>query len=368
MDYPKSDASVGLLSGKFTDGNPLLGVAASRDPASWANAVTDEILAVITSAGLVPDEAVNNQLLLAISAKIAAAIPGSPADASETVKGILRLATQALVDAGTDGTTGVTPLRLAATLRSRIATAGSFVNLKLNCTGGASTVFITADQLVVGDSAGNARILRNISPSINIASSGVNGLDTGTSAASAWYYAFVIFNPTTSTVAAVASLIPTAPSLPAGYTYFVRVGAFRTDASASKFPLAFTQAGSRVQYKVGAGTNVTALPIMASGLNGSPTTPTWVALAVAAFIPPTASGIEFVASTDAGGGGIIAVAPNNQFGAAASLTNPPPLVASSNGGNPWKSKGFLVLEGANIYIASTAQTALSCIGWEENFK
>lgn len=291
----------------------------------------------------------------------------TPGDATEVVKGILRIATQVLTDAAVDDGTAVSPLKLAANLRTRIPTAGNFVNLKSNCTGGASTVFVTADQLQVGDSAGNARTLRSVSVSINIATTGANGLDTGTSSASAWYYSYVIFNPTTLAVAGLASLIPTAPSLPSGYTHYVRVGAFRTDATASKFPLAFTQSGRRVQYKVGAGTNITSLPVMASGLNGSTSTPTWVAIAVASFIPPTATCIEFVASTDAGGGGIVAVAPNNQFGAAASLTNPPPLVASSNGGNPWKSKGFLVLESTNIYIASTAQTSLSCIGWEENF-
>ena len=75
MDYP-SDPNVLLDGGKFTDGDPLTATPASLDPASHMNAITDELLEVISDAGLVPDETTLTQLRAAIDAKILAALGG----------------------------------------------------------------------------------------------------------------------------------------------------------------------------------------------------------------------------------------------------------------------------------------------------
>lgn len=99
MDYPKSEPGVALLNGKFTDGNPLLGIPASLDPSSWANAVTDELLNVIIAAGLDPSENESDQLLRAIRGGVSSVSSNTALTATE--------AGMVLIDAGA-GTCTVT--------------------------------------------------------------------------------------------------------------------------------------------------------------------------------------------------------------------------------------------------------------------
>lgn len=141
MDYPKSVPSAGLVNGKFVDENPLMGTPGSLIRARWGNSVTDEIVNAITAAGLVPDEGDSTQLKAAISAiveknktesfaskdeaeagtsnsrlmtpqRVFQAIEKKVVQATETVSGWARIATQAQVNAGTDDTTIVTPKKL----------------------------------------------------------------------------------------------------------------------------------------------------------------------------------------------------------------------------------------------------------------
>ena len=63
MDYPNRDD---LLNGKFTDGDPVNGIPASRDNAAQMNAVYDEIINVIRFAGIEPDSNQYDQLKQAL--------------------------------------------------------------------------------------------------------------------------------------------------------------------------------------------------------------------------------------------------------------------------------------------------------------
>lgn len=77
-------------------------------------------------------------------------------------------------------------------------------------------------------------------------SSNVGALDTGTIAASTWYHVHLIKNPTTAAVDVLISLSATAPTLPAGFTLFRRIGSMKTDASSHWLP--FVQTGDRFDW------------------------------------------------------------------------------------------------------------------------
>ena len=83
---------------------------------------------------------------------------------------------------------------------------------------------------------------------IDITQAGANGLDTGSEAASTWYYVFIIKNMTTDTIAGLLSTSATAPTMPSGYTVKRRIGSVYNDSS-SDF-LAFTARGNGLSRKI----------------------------------------------------------------------------------------------------------------------
>lgn len=240
--------------------------------------------------------------------------------------------------------------------------------LALSASGTSSMVGIAATEAVC-TAAGQTPIhLGSVTLTLNMATLGANGLDTGALAASTWYAVFIIAGP--SGTAALASLSPTAPALPAGYTVFSRVGWIRTDGSASMYPMAFTQAGSRVQYTVTAAGNVKALPGRLTGLAGtfSATAPVWEQLVMGTLVPPTASAVRLAINNNNTGVTPLAqvfMAPNPNFGGIASASqNIPPIAVSLAGAEIVECE--LNLESSSIYVvSSTGAMFIACIGWED---
>lgn len=244
---------------------------------------------------------------------------------------------------------------------------GGFKKLQASSSGVSANISVTADTVTVENSSGQYLNAESISLTIAGTTTGANALDTGTIAASTWYSVWVIHNLSTATTAGLLSLSATAPTLPSGYTYKARIGWIRTDSSGNKYPLSFKQLGREVQYVVAAGSNVAALPTMASGSQGSVSVPTWVAIALANYLPSTASKGKFVASLGANLGSLMA-APNNAYGAYGSATNPPPVVISQAPTGSYDARIFeFILESMNLYVAGqTVSNLYQISGWVDN--
>lgn len=238
---------------------------------------------------------------------------------------------------------------------------GAFSNLSLSTTGSSATITATADEVLTTNGSGAYHKASSVSLSISGASAGANGLDTGTIAASTWYYVFVIWNSGTNTTAGLISLSATAPTLPAGYAYFARIGAILTDGTANKYPLAITQKGNSVDYKVVVGSNTTTFPLLGAGVSGDPSIPTYVAVAVSGGAPPTAGKIGIfmhVSNSHA------ICSPSNATGNSNSTTNPPYMLLNSSACEAMERR--INLQSSSVYWAGDANSWLRCSGWEDN--
>lgn len=239
---------------------------------------------------------------------------------------------------------------------------GGYRNLKASCTGLSASITMTADKITATDASGNCTVLSSVSLTLNTATTGAGGMQAAI-AVSTWYAWGVIYNPTTLDKKLFGWPIASAPTLPSGYTQYFRCGAFRSDATANKYPLAGTWAGAKFAYKVTATGNVQALPVMASGSSGAPTTPSFTTLSVSAYAPSTALEID-VTAYDFNSNGLSLVAPNNAYGTRGGA-NPPIMLGT--GSSTYTTAGMsrsLVLESTNLYYASTSSTfSLSCYGY-----
>jgi hypothetical protein len=150
--------------------------------------------------------------------------------------------------------------------------------------------------------------------------------------------------------------------LPSGYTFSYRVGAIRTGGSATFVRI--RQVGNRAQYVVVAASTTPNLPIMISGNSGNITTPTWTAVSVSAYVPPTASVISVVAHISGNQEKMMA-APNNQYGAYDSESNPPPISWSIDAAAlVLSTRVDFVLETTDVYYAGSSNGGvLACAGW-----
>ncbi|MBU9661890.1 hypothetical protein KTF22_08295 [Burkholderia multivorans] len=232
--------------GFFTEGNPATGTPATKVRGSWLNMIQEELCSILAAAGIARAKTTYNQVNSALQKMYSPVV-------------------------------------------------GSFRNLVMSVTAASATATLTADQIVVATALnGQTFILPSFNKTINLATTGAGGMDTGTAPVSGFVALYAIYNPTTGASALLATnaanLVPNVyggGSMPAGYTASALLSVWITDAS-GRFVV-----GNQIDRRIGITT--------VSALSSSTTNATPVALNMT-FLPKNAkfvSGAMQISSTSA---------------------------------------------------------------------
>ena len=155
-----------------------------------------------------------------------------------------------------DGTTAgiVATFKAAIAAGSNIVT-GNSLNLKAAVPAASATATFTADVLVVSTSlSGNSYRLSGFNKTINLAITGVGGMDTGLATLSGFVAVYAIYNPTTGVSALLATNATLAvqpeiyggANMPAGYTASALVSVWGINNVSRFFNIGF-QFGRRIE-------------------------------------------------------------------------------------------------------------------------
>lgn len=269
---------------------------------------------------------------------------------------VTRKATQAEAEAGTDTDHFMDALRVKQAITAQVP-AGAIIQtsrLFATVTTNDQETF-TADCVTVVGPGNLVRPLFNLNLTGDLSTTGANGRDAGARSASQPYYRFVIFNPTTITAALLYSLSPTAPTMPADYTYSRRVGSVRNGPSNTLYRT--LQRDDKSWYITGTNPASTTALQIASGNQAAGD------VSCASFVPTTATQALIVLFADASTSGAQA-----RIGISGSNTYLAGMQSTENDGD--KQGNFnadIPLIGGNInYQAQSApNSTVTLLGWTE---
>ena len=281
-------------------------------------------------------------------------------DVTETTAGTWVAAPSTVQGAGGQALASMSGLPAGAlSYRNWVATSVGVNNL---------SCVISADEIVLENSSNLPYTARSVSLTIN--ANGTVGAPQSimqTRAANTFYYIWIWRNATLG-VTGVLDNSSTSPTPPTGYVlgdYKARMpGPQLTDGSGTKYLMQQKTINKETIPVLLAGSNTTAPATMSNGAQGTAPT-TWAAVAIGAFVPPTATKIKITlipGSTTA----TVNAAPSNLYTTTNGSANQAPfcLVVGTSSGS---LTGVLVLESTNIYvIATVAGSLVVCAGWEEN--
>lgn len=219
----------------FTRGNPQTGVPATALDDDYFDAVQEELAGIVEAAGMTLKKTDRAQVLAAIKLLIG----------SETNTKYLKVASN-LAEIKAAGAAAVSAaltnlgLSDAAHLPQLTGVIGTSRNAKMSVTAASSTATFTADELIVQTALGGLQYkLSSFNKTINLATTGAGGMDTGTVPANGFVALYAIYNPTTqiSALLAVNASSVVAPevyggsNIPAGYAASALVSVLPTSSS-----------------------------------------------------------------------------------------------------------------------------------------
>ncbi len=225
---------------------------------------------------------------------------------------------------------------------------GTSRNAKMSVTVASATATFTADELIVQTALGGRQYkLSSFSKTINLATTGAGGMDTGTVPAAGFVALYAIYNPTTqvSALLAVNTTSVLAPevyggaNMPSGYTASALVSVWRT--ASSQFVI-----GYQVDRKL--------VLTSAIAINGNTQQASYTAIPLTAIVPvnaKTASGTRGVTSTTSG------ASIYNNVASSSSGLSPQPMSGATVVANMDFSSAFLdlpIVTTQTIYYAATA--------------
>ncbi|MBF7978653.1 MULTISPECIES: hypothetical protein [Rahnella] len=175
-----SITSTADVNGEWTNGNVAAGTPPTILDAAWMNTVQRELANVVTGAGMALSPANDAQVLAALKSFIS------------------------------QGTAGL---------------VGDMRNGKMSIPTASATATFTADEIIIETALGGFQYrLSSFSKTINLATTGAGGMDTGT-VTSGYIAIYAIYNPTTGASALLATLTGTSAgsiysgsNMPSGYT------------------------------------------------------------------------------------------------------------------------------------------------------
>jgi hypothetical protein len=218
---------------------------------------------------------------------------------------------------------------------------GSTRNLAMIVGAASATATLTADEIVVETALGGVRYcLANFSKTINLATTGAGGMDTGSAPVSGFVAIYAIYNPTTATSALLATNATSAAqpnvyggaNMPSGYTASALVSVWPTNASSQL--LVGSQYDRRVNF------------VATSALNGAGTVAGATSFSFSSIVPKNAKFLSGGLSITVNAAAVASITIYTQIAAGASSV----VAANNSSGASGASSNF-----SNLPIL-TAQT------------